>query len=280
VADNEAYNSVLDQARNLNQNLWTLQQPYQPGAGFGANMLRALMFGAQGLGAGPRMSPFIMSRNIAGRTPDTIPTISGGAPNAPFGSADIANFNLGVNRPNSFSVIPGQRSALNDNTLGTVRVQPKGPPQDVTPAYLDDIIRQLMAHYEVKPIDMVGQHNPHSNPIGDITLPGSGIANRVPGSLTRSEAGAMGVDSTNFARIDSGIKGRLPANPPLDPNFTQSTTYQTLNPWHQQINLMRLQGKTPAEIATAVGGWRPGRSSSYATPTNVNNYIRNMFNRE
>lgn len=110
---------LYNQAQNMHRNILSMPPPFlpfDPSASTMNNMMRGLLSGLSAISPGTRF-PHVMARNLSSGPRDNIPTISGGAPNAPFGSADIG-LNPGFRQYGNF--IPFGRRTANENT----RMQP------------------------------------------------------------------------------------------------------------------------------------------------------------
>lgn len=113
TAELTPYNIVMQQARDIN-NSPAFPPMHDPNASVTNNMLRGLLTGLSALAPGSRF-PHVRARNLQHGPSDPIPTVGGGSPNAPFGSSDIANYNLGMRRPGHEVNIPGMMVADNAN---------------------------------------------------------------------------------------------------------------------------------------------------------------------
>lgn len=115
TAELTPYNIVMQQARDIN-NSPAFPPMHDPSASVTNNMLRGLLTGLSALAPGSRF-PHVRARNLQSGPRDAIPTVGGGSPDVPFGSSDIANYNLGMRRPGHEVNIPGMMVADNANNL-------------------------------------------------------------------------------------------------------------------------------------------------------------------
>lgn len=121
------HNIVMQQAHDMNRNLFSLPPLHNPNGSYMENALRAVMVGLSALAPGSRF-PHVQARNAHYAPRDSIPTVAGGRPNAPFGSNDIAANNFGMRTTDHVNTLPGQNLApANLNAVPGVTTNPPIP---------------------------------------------------------------------------------------------------------------------------------------------------------